>query len=73
MFASGNRDRWSVRAPLAQLALQMLRHVVPLVNGRMAVVSCGGIETGFDIFERLKAGADMVQIYSALIYHGPAW
>nr|WP_306301799.1 quinone-dependent dihydroorotate dehydrogenase [Asaia astilbis] len=58
--------------PLAQLSLQMLRQIVPLVQNRLAVISCGGIESGFDIFERLRAGADMVQVYSALIYHGPA-
>ncbi|GBR19550.1 quinone-dependent dihydroorotate dehydrogenase [Asaia spathodeae] len=58
--------------PLAQLSLQTLKRVVPLVQGRLAVISCGGIETGFDVFERLRSGADMVQIYTALIYHGPA-
>ncbi|WP_336762360.1 quinone-dependent dihydroorotate dehydrogenase [Asaia sp. VD9] len=57
--------------PLAQLALMMLRRVVPLVARRAAVISCGGIESGFDVFERLRGGADMVQIYTALIYQGP--
>ncbi|WP_122049621.1 quinone-dependent dihydroorotate dehydrogenase [Asaia bogorensis] len=57
--------------PLAQLAVGMLHRIVPLVGGRIAVISCGGIESGFDVFERLRAGADMVQVYSALIYHGP--
>lgn len=57
--------------PLAQLAVQMLTRIVPLVRSRMAVISCGGIESGFDVFERLRAGADMVQVYTALIYHGP--
>lgn len=57
--------------PLAQLAVHMLGRIVPLVRKRIAVISCGGIESGFDVFERLKSGADMVQIYSALIYHGP--
>ncbi|GBQ83697.1 quinone-dependent dihydroorotate dehydrogenase [Asaia krungthepensis] len=57
--------------PLAQLALMMLRRIVPLVDRRVAVISCGGIESGFDVFERLRAGADMIQVYTALIYHGP--
>ncbi|GBQ14854.1 quinone-dependent dihydroorotate dehydrogenase [Swaminathania salitolerans] len=58
--------------PLAQRAIVMLDRIVPLVDRRLAVISCGGIESGFDVLQRLRAGASMVQLYTALIYHGPA-
>ncbi len=38
----------------------------------LLVISAGGIMTPNDVFERLNLGADLVQIYSALIYHGPS-
>ncbi len=35
------------------------------------VVSVGGVMNGQDVKERLAAGADLVQVYSALIFEGP--
>lgn len=58
--------------PLSQLAITMLRDVARLNRGRMTLISSGGIETGFDVLERLRAGADLVQIYAAFVLHGPA-
>lgn len=58
--------------PVRPLALTMLRHIAPIARGRLAIIACGGIETGEDILERLIAGADLVQIYSAFIFEGPA-
>ncbi|MCT6814362.1 alpha-hydroxy-acid oxidizing protein, partial [Bombella apis] len=46
--------------------------VSDLNSGRLCLVSSGGIETGKDILERLKMGADLVQVYTAFIYEGPA-
>jgi dihydroorotate dehydrogenase len=37
------------------------------------VISVGGVETGADVAERLRAGATLVQGYSAFIYLGPLW
>lgn len=57
--------------PLAPLARDILGRVAPIVAGRLAIVSCGGIESGKDIFERIRDGATMVQIYSSFILQGP--
>lgn len=38
---------------------------------RLAVIACGGIEDGRDAFERLQAGADLLQIYTSFSYEGP--
>ncbi|MFT9424545.1 MAG: quinone-dependent dihydroorotate dehydrogenase [Acetobacter syzygii] len=58
--------------PLATRSTEMLRLVANLVAGRLALVSCGGIESGQDILTRIRLGADLVQVYSAFAYEGPA-
>lgn len=59
--------------PLSQRALQIA--VESLGNKRkdLLLVSTGGILTPEDVFERLQMGADLVQIYSALVFHGPSF
>lgn len=37
------------------------------------IISCGGVSTADDVRQRLDAGADLVQGYTALIYQGPSW
>jgi len=41
--------------------------------GGRTLISVGGIEDAKDIYERIKSGATLVQIYSMLIYHGQIW
>ncbi|RFD20788.1 quinone-dependent dihydroorotate dehydrogenase [Komagataeibacter melaceti] len=57
--------------PLRTLAQEMLARVARVVDGRVALVACGGIETGADILDRVRAGADLVQIYTSYVYEGP--
>src|SRR5699024_7927186 len=38
-----------------------------------AIISCGGVTTAQDVRDRLDAGADLVQGYTAMIYEGPSW
>jgi len=40
--------------------------------GKTILISVGGIDSGKEAYRRLKAGASLVQIYSAMIFHGPA-
>ena len=35
------------------------------------MIAAGGIENGVDAFDRIRAGASLVQIYTALVYRGP--
>lgn len=56
--------------PLSGRARSVLKLVANLNNGRLILISSGGIETGRDVFERLLMGAHLVQIYSAFIYQG---
>jgi len=58
-------------APLRARALEVLRRLHARVGQRLVLVSVGGIETVDDVWQRLEAGARLVQVYSALVYAGP--
>ena len=58
-------------APLKELALERLRDFRRATGGEMPLVAAGGIENGVDAWERIRAGASLVQLYSALVYQGP--
>jgi dihydroorotate dehydrogenase len=58
-------------APLKRLALQRLRDFRNASGGALPLIAAGGIENGVDAFDRIRAGASLVQIYSALVYRGP--
>ncbi|MDJ0394953.1 quinone-dependent dihydroorotate dehydrogenase [Rhodococcus sp. G-MC3] len=60
-------------APLADRSLEVLRRLHARVGGRIALVSVGGIETADQAWERIKAGACLVQGYTGFIYGGPFW
>jgi len=57
--------------PLKALALQAVRTLYAELQGRIPIVGVGGLFDADDCWERLCAGADLVQLYSALIYRGP--
>lgn len=58
-------------APLRALALERLRDFRKATGGQMPLVGVGGIASAEDAWERIRAGASLVQLYSALVYHGP--
>lgn len=59
-------------APLKELALQRLRDFRAATEGAVPLIGAGGIENGVDAYQRIRAGASLVQLYSALVYQGPA-
>jgi dihydroorotate dehydrogenase len=58
-------------APLKPLALQRLCDFRKATGGQMPLIAAGGIGSGEDAFARIRAGASLVQLYSALVYRGP--
>lgn len=60
-------------APLAARSLAVLRRLKASAGDRLALVSVGGVTTADDVVERLAAGADLVQGYTAFLYEGPFW
>ncbi|XP_070809075.1 dihydroorotate dehydrogenase (quinone), mitochondrial isoform X3 [Pituophis catenifer annectens] len=58
-------------APLRQLSTQMVSDMYSLTQGRVPIIGVGGVCTGQDALEKIRAGASLVQMYTALTYHGP--
>jgi dihydroorotate dehydrogenase len=59
--------------PLRARALQVLRRLHTRTAGRLTLVAAGGIETADDAWERIRAGATLVQAYTGFVYGGPLW
>ncbi|HEY1607029.1 MAG TPA: quinone-dependent dihydroorotate dehydrogenase [Allosphingosinicella sp.] len=57
--------------PLKPLALERLRDVHRATGGKLPLIATGGIASGADAYERILAGASLVQLYTALVYEGP--
>lgn len=60
-------------APLKARSLEVLRLLSARLNGQVAIISVGGIETAAEANERLDNGATLVQGYTGWIYAGPFW
>ena len=60
-------------APLKARSLEVLRRLRARVGDRVVLVSVGGIESADDVWERVLAGATLVQTYTGFIYGGPGW
>jgi dihydroorotate dehydrogenase len=58
-------------APLEQRSLAVLRRLRERVGPGMTLVAVGGVETPEHAYARIRAGASLVQIYTALVYQGP--
>lgn len=58
-------------APLAARSTEMIGHMYRLTKGRVPIIGVGGVFTGRDAFEKILAGASVVQIYTSFAYHGP--
>jgi dihydroorotate dehydrogenase len=60
-------------APLKARALDVLRRLRARVGSRVMLIAAGGIETADDAWQRIRAGATLVQAYTGFIYGGPTW
>ena len=60
-------------APLRPRALEVLRRLHTRAGDRLVLIAAGGIETADDAWERIAAGATLVQAYTGFIYGGPRW
>ncbi|VAV96643.1 Dihydroorotate dehydrogenase (quinone), partial [hydrothermal vent metagenome] len=58
-------------APLKDLALQRLKDFRKASGGKIPLIGVGGIANANDAYERICAGASLVQLYTAMIYEGP--
>lgn len=57
-------------APLFAPSTRVLAKLSKATNGNLPLIGVGGIATPSDAFEKIRAGASAVQLYTALVYHG---
>ncbi len=58
-------------APLTALSTEVLRKTAQRVERQFPLVGCGGVGSGADAYAKIRAGATLVQLYSAMVYEGP--
>ena len=58
--------------PLTELSTEIIKYIHKQTNGDLPIIGVGGIATADDVKAKIDAGATLVQLYTALIYEGPA-
>ena len=59
-------------APLRERSTKVIERLSRALSGRVPIIGAGGIGSAADAAEKLRAGATLVQLYSALVFEGPA-
>jgi dihydroorotate dehydrogenase len=75
---SGLRSRYAAEAgglsgrPLFEPSTRILRELYRLTQGKLPIIGVGGVASGADAYAKIRAGASLVQLYSALVFEGPS-
>jgi len=56
--------------PLRPLSTECLAQIYRLCGGKIPIIGCGGIASGQDAYAKIRAGASLIQLYSALVFQG---
>ncbi|HXS68215.1 MAG TPA: quinone-dependent dihydroorotate dehydrogenase [Candidatus Polarisedimenticolia bacterium] len=57
--------------PLRARSTEVIRHLYRQTGGKLPIIGVGGIFTAADAWEKIAAGASLVQVYTGLVYEGP--
>jgi dihydroorotate dehydrogenase len=57
--------------PLRERSTEIIRHLYGRTRGKLPIVGVGGVFDGRDAWEKITAGASLIQIYTGLVYRGP--
>ncbi|CAL9046400.1 dihydroorotate dehydrogenase (quinone), mitochondrial-like [Musa acuminata AAA Group] len=58
--------------PLFDMSTNILKEMYILTRGKIPLIGCGGVSSGEDAYKKIRAGATLVQLYTAFAYGGPA-
>jgi dihydroorotate dehydrogenase len=58
-------------APLFPIALEIIGDMYRRTDGKVPIIGCGGVASGADAYAMIRAGASLVQLYTALVFYGP--
>lgn len=59
-------------APVRDKSTKMISNFYRLTEGKLPIIGVGGIANGEHAYDKIKAGASLVQVYSCMVYEGPA-
>jgi len=57
--------------PLRQLSTNMIRKFYKQLNGKIPIIGVGGVSSGKSAYEKITAGASLLQLYTGFVYRGP--
>ena len=57
--------------PIKDLSTALVANIYQHTHGKLPIIACGGVFNGKDAFEKIAAGASLIQIYSAILFLGP--
>ena len=71
LINSDKKERGGLSGPpLKNLSTEMIKKVYRLTDGSVPIVGVGGVSSAKDAYEKIRAGASLVQLYTGLIYNG---
>jgi dihydroorotate dehydrogenase len=71
LLRSSHQSIGIVGSTLKDKSTECIRTMYQLTDGKVPIISVGDIGSGRDAYDKLKAGASLVQIYSMMVYEGP--
>ena len=57
--------------PLQQISTNMIKKFYKQLNGKIPIIGVGGVNSGKSAYEKIVAGASLLQFYTSLVYKGP--
>ena len=58
-------------APLTHLSTQVIQEMYRLTGGKVVIIGAGGVSSGEEAWQKISAGASLVQVYTGMVYQGP--
>ena len=57
--------------PLTKISNDLIKKFYKEIKGEILIIGVGGVNSGLTAYERLKSGANLLQLYTGMIYEGP--
>ncbi|RQG87078.1 quinone-dependent dihydroorotate dehydrogenase [Natrarchaeobius halalkaliphilus] len=69
-----NREEWGGMSgkPLADPSTEVIRSIAAATDGELPIVGVGGVDSAERAYEKIRAGASLVQLYTGFVYEGPS-
>jgi len=57
--------------PIEEKSTKLINKFYKLLNGKIKIIGCGGVDSGKSAYEKFLAGANYVQLYTGMVFRGP--